>query len=82
VNAIDEMVANQHVIVTNNNAIMQGIIHISKESSDDDQSSSEDICKRCSIITWDVRDINRVITLYTQQYDEVRDMHVRKSCWQ
>jgi hypothetical protein len=39
----------------------------------DDQSFSEDIFERKAIIAWDIQDINRVIPLYIQQDDEVRN---------
>jgi hypothetical protein len=70
---IGEITSILDVDIINHYIFIQCNIHLPVKSDKDDQSSSEDIYERKAIIAWDIQDINRVIPLYIQQDNEVRD---------
>jgi hypothetical protein len=70
---IGEIISVLSIHITNYYIIMRCNIRFPEKSENDDQPSSEDIYERKAIIAWDVRDINRIIPIYIQKDDEVRD---------
>jgi hypothetical protein len=70
---IGEITSVLDVYMTDYYIIMWCNIHFPTKPEKNDQSSSEDIYKRKAIVAWDVRDINKIVPIYIQKDDEVRD---------
>jgi hypothetical protein len=74
---IGKVVSIFDVYMTSHYIIMWCDIHFPEkfddDDDDDDQPSLEDIYKRKAIIAWDAKDINRIIPIYIQKDDEVRN---------
>jgi hypothetical protein len=70
---IGKVVSIFDVYMTSHYIIMWCDIHFPEKFDDDDQPSLEDIYERKAIIAWDAKDINRIIPIYIQKDDEVRN---------